>query len=124
MIALWYRGGALERAPYQDGRRRIWTQPPVLPPMRIEPLYLTRRERRARARVCSWPGRRSALPVGRMRPVPVFCRPPEPVEYIGHRLSDGRIDVLLYLPDGESVEARHLADVERWLLEHGVAETS
>jgi hypothetical protein len=32
--------------------------------------------------------------------------------------------LLLYLPDGESVEVRHLSDVERWLLEHGVAETS
>jgi hypothetical protein len=124
VIALWYRDGALERAPYQDGRRRIWVRPPVLPPRRIEPIYLTRRERRARARAGSGPGRRGSMSMDRRRPSPRFTDLPRPVEYIGHLLSDGRMDVLLYLPDGESVEARHLADVERWLVAHGIAETS
>jgi hypothetical protein len=38
-----------------------------------------------------------------------------PVLYVGHSLDGG---ALLYLPEGESVEQRHLDDVERWLAEH------
>jgi hypothetical protein len=32
--------------------------------------------------------------------------------------------LLLYLPDGEAVDARHLEDVERRFAEYGIAETS
>jgi hypothetical protein len=64
------------------------------------------------------------MPVDRRRPPPRFTDIPRPVEYIGHLLSDGRREVTLYLPEGESVGARHLSDVERWLAEHGIAETS
>lgn len=46
------------------------------------------------------------------------------VRYLGSAVAIGKLHVLIYLPQGESVEARHLADVGRWLAEHGVSETS
>lgn len=140
MIALWCRGGALERAPYQDGRRRILWHTGA--PMSLDemasfgpagalyavmettayvrhelakgvevpaPVWVpwTRGARRMLARERSGPGRRRARPVrvGRWAQ-----HPPR-----------SRVVALLYLPDGESVEARHLTDVDRWLLKHEVA---
>jgi hypothetical protein len=67
----------------------------------------TRDTRRMLARERSGPGRRRARPVRVGR-------------WVQHQ-SRVRIVALLYLPKGDSVEARHLADVERWLAEHGIA---
>lgn len=126
MIALWYREGALERAPYQDGRShvRLYATAPLTTRElargdRVSLRHETRIahrlakcerertphcERRRFARTNSGPGRRSA------RPVAGFV--------------ERRTEALLYLSEGESVGARHLADVERWLAGRGIAETS
>jgi hypothetical protein len=130
MIALWYRNGELEPAPWQDGRRTaLWHE--VAPVRLDDPSAFatdratatahayrshrlqkseavfhpwTRRKRRRLARRYSTPGRRSALRIS--------CG-----------ITEYRTiaEALLYLPDGDSVEQRHCDDVERWLAARGMA---
>ena len=120
MIALWYRDGELQEAPFQDGRSRIlWRDPTRLDPV-LPWREVSRRERRAMAR--RGRPRRSARPVARLQPDLKLRRSSvlgSETAYDGHRLSDGRIDVLLYMPQGERVGQRHLAEVERWILAKG-----
>ena len=67
---------------------------------------LSRRERRDLARLFGrGRGRRATVRVPASMPVP---RPPLPA-----------VEVLLYLPDGQAVEQRHLDDVARWLSQAG-----
>jgi hypothetical protein len=130
MIALWYRNGELEPAPWQGGRRAaIWHE---VAPVRLddpgafaanrvatttrayrshklqksEAVFhpWTCRERRRLARRYSKPGRRSALRISR-------------------GITEYRTiaEALLYLPEGDSVEQRHCDDVERWLAARGMA---
>lgn len=140
MIALWYADGELEPAPFQDGRRHIRRHGPTLidvaaslldallpvkllnapvwteTAQRLEKgertIYVTRNVRFARgarrlaARRHSGPGRRRAARVGTH--FETVTRETVPA-----------VEVLLYLPDGESVEQHHLNDVERWIHEKG-----
>jgi hypothetical protein len=76
----------------------------------------SKRERRRMAR-SGMRGRRRArrvLPVGF---VPRYEPMSPPLRLDAHRLSDGRRDVLLYLPAGHTPTAEHCAAVERAIQE-------
>ncbi|XXX79125.1 hypothetical protein WMF30_10165 [Sorangium sp. So ce134] len=112
--ALWSRDGELRSLPSVIAGSRdsfVSSDPAVAepwPPGRA----LTRAERRASARRCSGRGRRAARSVPRRWPK---VMPAIETVYRGHRLSDGLVEVLLYLPEGQRVERQHLDDVKRWL---------
>lgn len=123
MIALWYRNGVLAPAPFHDGRQAFrMRRPTQLAP--IESVLYSSRERRRAAREHGGRGRRGARPVPLAKPAPRLSDLAVEIDsYKQHRLSDGRSEVALYLPEGERVERRHLDDVERWLQRGATTDT-
>lgn len=108
MLAFTYEHGAAVPCPYRGAEVRLAFPPPAL--RAFDAMRLTRRERRRAARKGTR-GRRGARPVSRMRPV--VLQPETIVRMLGHRLSDGRREAILYLPEGVEVTKEHLRAVER-----------
>lgn len=105
-------GAAVPCAFYGHERRRPAAPSPILWPTPRMSKRETRRAARAGGkRLRFWaPGTRPLRPIAPFRYVP-----PEFVRDIGHRLSDGAREVVLYLPEGERVGPEHSRAIARAL---------
>lgn len=124
-----YRYDGDRLIPCENMGHRMLVRPPTPPPKFSPSVPTSRRERRWMARHGAGRRRMYARRVPPPRPFPMFARMPEPIALDGHRLQRAlparrgivpseRVpvqEVLLYLPAGEPLTDRHLADAERAL---------
>jgi hypothetical protein len=110
--AFCYDDDRLVRCENHGERMRVL---PPAPPMPLSLAPSSRRERRWLARHGSGRRRMNARRIQPPQPIPRYALWAEPITFDGHRISGWRHDALLYLPVGERVTDRHMADLDRLL---------